>query len=109
MSAALYAIGDIHGSLESLERLLDKIKLDLTQDRLLFVGDYIDRGPKSKEVVDHIIRLKNLSARLRRIDTEKTVLLDRLSKLSARQSAPRAAASLNASGPGLLGGFKFQY
>ena len=61
MSAALYAIGDIHGSLESLERLLDQINPDLTRDRLLFVGDYIDRGPKSKEVVDHIIRLKNLA------------------------------------------------
>ena len=61
MSADLYAIGDIHGSLESLERLLDQINPDLTRDRLLFVGDYIDRGPQSKEVVDYIIRLKNLA------------------------------------------------
>ena len=59
MSPDLYAIGDIHGSLESLERLLDKITPDLTEDRLLFVGDYIDRGPRSKGVVDYIIRLKN--------------------------------------------------
>jgi len=59
MSGDLYAIGDIHGSLESLERLLDKINLDLTVDRLLFVGDYIDRGPRSKGVVDYIIRLKD--------------------------------------------------
>jgi serine/threonine protein phosphatase 1 len=59
MSPDLYAIGDIHGSLESLERLLDKINLDLTEDRLLFVGDYIDRGPRSKGVVDYIIRLKD--------------------------------------------------
>jgi len=59
MSGDLYAIGDIHGSLESLERLLDKINLDLTEDRLLFVGDYIDRGPRSKGVVDYIIRLKD--------------------------------------------------
>ena len=59
MSPDLYAIGDIHGSLESLERLLDKINPDLTRDRLLFVGDYIDRGPRSKGVVDYIIRLKD--------------------------------------------------
>ena len=43
MSGDLYAIGDIHGSLESLERLLEKINPDLTRDRLVFVGDYIDR------------------------------------------------------------------
>ena len=61
MSGDLYAIGDIHGSLESLERLLDKINPDLTRDRLVFVGDYIDRGPQSREVVDYIIRLKNLA------------------------------------------------
>jgi serine/threonine protein phosphatase 1 len=59
MSGDLYAIGDIHGSLESLERLMDKINPDLNRDRLVFVGDYIDRGPQSKDVVDYIIRLKN--------------------------------------------------
>ena len=61
MSGDLYAIGDIHGSLESLERLMDKINPDLTRDRLVFVGDYIDRGLQSREVVDYIIRLKNLA------------------------------------------------
>jgi serine/threonine protein phosphatase 1 len=59
MSGDLYAIGDIHGRLESLERLLDQINPDLPRDRLLFVGDYIDRGSQSKEVVDYIISLKN--------------------------------------------------
>ncbi len=59
MSADLYAIGDIHGSLDSLERLMDKINPDLTRDGLVFMGDYIDRGPRSKGVVDYIIRLKN--------------------------------------------------
>jgi serine/threonine protein phosphatase 1 len=61
MSGNLYAIGDIHGSLESLERLLEKINPDLPKDRLVFVGDYIDRGPQSKAVVDYIIRLQNLA------------------------------------------------
>jgi serine/threonine protein phosphatase 1 len=59
MNGNLYVIGDIHGSLESLERLLDKINPDLSRDRLVFVGDYIDRGPQSKGVVDYIIRLQN--------------------------------------------------
>jgi serine/threonine protein phosphatase 1 len=61
MRGNLYAIGDIHGSLGSLERLMEKINPDLQQDQLLFVGDYIDRGPHSKGVVDYIIHLKNLA------------------------------------------------
>jgi serine/threonine protein phosphatase 1 len=61
MTGNLYAIGDIHGSLETLERLMDKINPDLQQDQLLFVGDYIDRGPHSKGVVDYLIRLKDLA------------------------------------------------
>ncbi len=61
MDGNLYAIGDIHGSLDSLERLMDKISPDLTRDRLVFVGDYIDRGPQSRGVVAYIIRLQNLA------------------------------------------------
>ena len=61
MSGDIYAIGDIHGSLDLLERLLDKINPDLTRDRLVFMGDYIDRGPHPKGVVDYVLRLKNLA------------------------------------------------
>jgi len=57
MNDNLYAIGDIHGSLESLERLMEKINPDLERDRLLFVGDYIDRGPDSKGAIDTIMNL----------------------------------------------------
>jgi serine/threonine protein phosphatase 1 len=59
MSTDIYAIGDIHGHLESLERLLERIQPDLTQDQLIFMGDYIDRGPYSKGVVDYVLRLKD--------------------------------------------------
>jgi serine/threonine protein phosphatase 1 len=61
MRENLYAIGDLHGSLASLERLMDKISPDLERERLVFVGDYIDRGPESPGVVDYIVRLKNLA------------------------------------------------
>jgi serine/threonine protein phosphatase 1 len=59
MSADIYAIGDIHGHLDSLERLMEKIKPDLEKDQLVFMGDYIDRGPHSKGVVDYVLRLRN--------------------------------------------------
>ncbi len=55
---SIYAIGDIHGCLDHLEQLLDAVQPDLSRDRLVFIGDYIDRGPHSRGVVDYIIRLR---------------------------------------------------
>ncbi|MBI5557548.1 MAG: serine/threonine protein phosphatase [Deltaproteobacteria bacterium] len=52
-----FAIGDIHGCHGSLLALLDNIQPDLSRDTLIFLGDYIDRGPDSKKVVSEIIRL----------------------------------------------------
>jgi serine/threonine protein phosphatase 1 len=49
-------IGDIHGELKLLERLLENV-LKFNPDHLLFVGDYIDRGPHSREVIDRILEL----------------------------------------------------
>jgi len=59
-----YVIGDIHGMLDKLERLLDKIPFDRDQDRLAFVGDYIDRGPDSKGVIDRLLSLMDQELRL---------------------------------------------
>jgi len=54
----LYAIGDIHGCFDKLKALLAKIDADPERDELVFLGDYIDRGPSSYEVVDHLIQLQ---------------------------------------------------
>ena len=53
-----YAVGDIHGCLDKVLRLIDTLHYDPTVDRLLFLGDYIDRGPDSKGVVDLMIQLQ---------------------------------------------------
>ena len=58
MTGEIYAIGDIHGRLELLDRLLEELQPDLSRDRLVFIGDYIDRGPQPREVVDYLIRLQ---------------------------------------------------
>ena len=52
----LYAFGDIHGELEKLDELLDRTPLQ-PEDRLVFLGDYIDRGPDSPGVIDRLISL----------------------------------------------------
>ncbi|MBR1775886.1 serine/threonine protein phosphatase [bacterium] len=48
------AITDIHGELDKLNSLLDKIEAG-PNDIFVFMGDYIDRGPNSRGVVDRII------------------------------------------------------
>jgi serine/threonine protein phosphatase 1 len=54
----LIAIGDIHGCYKPFYELVIKV-IDLKkEDRLILLGDYIDRGFQSREVVDFIIDLK---------------------------------------------------
>jgi serine/threonine protein phosphatase 1 len=51
------AISDIHGCLKTFEALLDQLALS-TSDQLYLLGDYVDRGPNSKGVIDHIWALQ---------------------------------------------------
>jgi serine/threonine protein phosphatase 1 len=55
--ARTFVIGDIHGCATELERLLDGLA-PAASDTLIFLGDYIDRGPYSKAVIDRLIRLR---------------------------------------------------
>lgn len=52
----LYAIGDIHGQLDMLHNALDLIETDGGRDaQIVFMGDYTDRGPDSRGVIDLLI------------------------------------------------------
>jgi serine/threonine protein phosphatase 1 len=53
----IIAIGDIHGELDKLKSLIDKLDLR-PDDQLVFLGDYIDRGPDSKGVIDFVLELQ---------------------------------------------------
>ena len=53
------AIGDVHGCLTALDTLLGFVELRPT-DQLIFLGDYVDRGPDSKGVLDRLIELRRL-------------------------------------------------
>ena len=58
MDKRLLAIGDIHGCYDQFVELVEK-KIRLRKDdRLVLLGDYIDRGNKSREVIDYIIKLQ---------------------------------------------------
>jgi serine/threonine protein phosphatase 1 len=52
-----YAIGDVHGCAKTLAALMDKVN-DAGWDKLVFIGDYIDRGPNSKDVINIVMNLQ---------------------------------------------------
>lgn len=53
----IFAIGDIHGHAKKLRKLLDEIPYDPSLDILIFLGDYIDRGPASRHVIETVMTL----------------------------------------------------
>lgn len=75
MSSQQYvAIGDIHGCRQSLEKLLNKLQ-NYADRKFIFVGDYIDRGPDSKGVVDMLLEFrKNIDAIFLRGNHEQMLL-----------------------------------
>jgi serine/threonine protein phosphatase 1 len=64
-----YAIGDVHGRLDLLEEMLDKIAADSrgrkpARTTIIFLGDLIDRGPQSAEVVERLRTFKPAFAKV---------------------------------------------
>lgn len=56
MSEVIYAVGDIHGQIKELQRVLDLIDRDGGREaKTVFLGDYVDRGPDSKAVVQTLL------------------------------------------------------
>ena len=51
---AIYAIGDIHGSIKALQTIFNQNVIQ-PEDKVVFLGDYVDRGPDTKGVLDWLI------------------------------------------------------
>jgi serine/threonine protein phosphatase 1 len=56
----IYAVGDIHGRLDLLDELVSRIKTDIefrpaARSLYVFLGDYVDRGPSSRQTIDRLI------------------------------------------------------
>jgi serine/threonine protein phosphatase 1 len=94
MSGRLIAIGDIHGCHQEFAELLDRLSL-APDDRLILVGDLVNRGPDSNRVIDLAIEhralalLGNHEARLLafRRGGDRALLKDDDEKTSARLDA----------------------
>lgn len=53
----IFAVGDIHGCHAKLARLLEALPLEPEGDQLVFLGDYINRGPDTRAVLDLLLEL----------------------------------------------------
>ena len=61
LSMRLYVIGDIHGRADLLDQIVEKIRDDIATHReidcvTVTLGDYVDRGPNSRGVIDRLSR-----------------------------------------------------
>lgn len=81
------AIGDIHGCSTALETLAKEAAFS-KEDELVFLGDYIDRGPDSKKVIDYLIRLQDEGYDVKCIRGNHEVMME-----EARKEGGRAAMS----------------
>lgn len=78
MSGRTIAIGDIHGCSTALAALLDVIELE-SEDRLVTIGDYVDKGNDSRGVLDAMIELEKrcqLTPLIGNHDAEMLTFLD---------------------------------
>jgi serine/threonine protein phosphatase 1 len=69
----IYAIGDIHGCSKALQELMSQLPLK-DEDEVVFLGDYIDRGPDSKGVVDFLLKNRKANWRFLRGNHEQMLL-----------------------------------
>jgi serine/threonine protein phosphatase 1 len=81
----IFVIGDIHGCLGMLDRLVKRIDWDPGTDRLIFLGDYIDRGEDSKGVIDYIVNLSRESGKVDcLLGNHEAIFLDYLSGVDSQ-------------------------
>jgi len=57
MAGRTFAIGDLHGEPAHLDTLLGRLPALDAGDTLVFLGDYLDRGPRIKEAVEQLMSL----------------------------------------------------
>jgi serine/threonine protein phosphatase 1 len=72
-----FIVGDVHGCLDMLKRLMGIIGWSPEADRLIFLGDFIDRGSQSRGVVEYVMEIVKLSERVECVmGNHERILLD---------------------------------
>jgi serine/threonine protein phosphatase 1 len=78
LTGDLIAIGDIHGCAATLKDLIAALR-PTDNDRLVFLGDYIDRGPDSKSVIDYLLELNAAHDCIFLMGNHELMMLDAIS------------------------------
>ena len=90
-SGRLLVMGDVHGQYEKMLNVLSLCEYRPAVDRLILLGDYVDRGPDSRRVVSEVLRLVQLGA-VALYGNHEDLMLQALNK---RQSGRVSAAALD--------------
>ena len=77
MPSRTIAIGDIHGCSQALRALIEAIE-PAEEDTLVLLGDYVDRGPDSRGVIDLLLQLERQSRVVPLLGNHELMLLDAL-------------------------------
>lgn len=93
----IIAIGDIHGCATALKTLLDAIQPDQC-DLIVSLGDYIDRGPDSKGVIEQLIALSNKTQLVPLIGNHEVMMLDSLDAARSERYASETHMWLSCGG-----------
>lgn len=56
---ATYVIGDVHGRPHLLDQLIQNVPWDIRSDKIVFLGDLIDRGPDAPGIIDRVMKMAN--------------------------------------------------
>lgn len=70
----ILAISDVHGHYEELMMLLEKADYNPNRDKLILLGDYIDRGEKSYEVIQMLKKLQRKGSIILRGNHEEILI-----------------------------------
>jgi serine/threonine protein phosphatase 1 len=81
----ILAIGDLHGCSRALDTLLAVVQ-PTPQDLLITLGDYVDRGPDSRGVLDRLLRLRDTHQLVALLGNHDLMMLEARSSYSALES-----------------------
>ncbi|ATF13502.1 serine/threonine protein phosphatase [Brevibacillus brevis X23] len=72
----MLVMSDLHGCHDLFTKMLEKVAYDPTQDRLILLGDYVDRGRYSKQVLNKVIELVNTYGAVALVGNHDKMFLD---------------------------------